>query len=483
MKKIFIFLSSLVTSLCVFNIISNASSQEIMPIYSNGELKTCLGKSINVITAKNYGDIAGSNILSDEYYNSIMVCNNTYNKSFNSRYISGNTTEEVLYNINLDYSYDMNLSGFQYKGFTLGAKSRFVVDNNFEYSTYCSRSFVEFVGEINKGELYIPNGNTNQDEFKQHLSTNFTSALLKLKNGQMTYDKFFSTFGTHLITRYTFGDRLYLDTYCVSNEKYINNKFALDFYSNANASFLNLNGSTSNKLDFKAEYNLDETMSEYSCKITCASGKPLIADSSAIREWVQYVDVNDFYDTIVDYSNDCFVPIWEVLPDDSPISSLRMQIEFNNYQKKYTTSYDSSSGSNINVKSKHESLGGNTIEDKDRFNYVTYFDICTIYSLEIIKKFYSYMVLTITIQAKRIDDGNQLFYIYNKSQAKNKQHSMYIYESPLLKLTKNLTTHTFIAEIKTDYLKESELALVWRAYGNGSDDWKFENGDLCISFK
>ena len=453
-----------------------------MPIYSNGELKTCLGKSINVITAKNYGDIAGSNILSDEYYNSIMVCNNTYNKSFNSRYISGNTTEEVLYNINLDYSYDMNLSGFQYKGFTLGAKSRFVVDNNFEYSTYCSRSFVEFVGEINKGELYIPNGNTNQDEFKQHLSTNFTSALLKLKNGQMTYDKFFSTFGTHLITRYTFGDRLYLDTYCVSNEKYINNKFALDFYSNANASFLNLNGSTSNKLDFKAEYNLDETMSEYSCKITCASGKPLIADSSAIREWVQYVDVNDFYDTIVDYSNDCFVPIWEVLPEDSPISSLRMQIEFNNYRKKYCTSYEEGSYK-FNVESYDHSLGGRTIKDKDRFNYINEFNVCEKYGFNVVKNAFDYIVLTITIQAKRIDDGNQLFYIYNKQEAINKKHEMYLYESELLKLTTNEKEYTYVIELPTDYLTNNELAIVWRAYGNGSDDWIYLNGNINISFK
>ena len=429
MKKLLFLFGCLVTSLFVFNIISKASpNDEIMPSYSNNELKSCLGKSIDVIQAKNYGDIANSSILDYEYYRSLEVCDNNYYKSSKSYYISSNSSEEVKYKINSNYSYDMNLSGYQYKGFTLGASTRFNIGCDIDYSKYVSRSFVEYVGEVNKGKLYLPYGYSNQDEFKEHLSNNFKSALTKLKNGQISYEYFFTCFGTHIITSYVYGDRLYLDSYCVSNEKMIDNRFAMDLAANADASFLNLSGSVHSNLDFNSNYKLKQNYSKFECKISCASGMLLSSSSDAIEGWVDHVNSNTFYDTIVEYCNDSFVPIWEVLPEDSPISSLRMQIEFNNYRKKYCTSYEEGSYK-FNVESYDHSLGGRTIKDKDRFNYINEFNVCEKYGFNVVKNAFDYIVLTITIQAKRIDDGNQLFYIYNKQEAINKKHEKYLYES------------------------------------------------------
>lgn len=490
MKKVLIFLASIVASLCGFNIISNASSQEIMPIYSNNELKTCLGKSINVINAKNYGDIANSDVLDFDYYNSLEVCDNKYYKSSNTHYVSGKSVEEVVFNINAEYSHDLNVSGIKYKGFTLGAQRYLSITNDFDYSTYYSRSFVEFVGEVNQGKYYIPNGLTKQDEIKEHLSANFKSSLIKLKNGQMNYDRFFSSFGTHLITSYVYGDRLYLDSYCVSNEKYINNTFAVDFYTNAKASFGSINGSTTASLDFKTSYSLSEDNSKYSCGITCASGKTLAVDSNAITEWVEYVNSNKFNDTIVEYSNDSFVPIWELLPDDSPISAIEMEKEFIKYANYNIKSYDNNCKYNFISKTYSvERLGNYPVNDKDRFTYTEGIVLSSEYCLDVIKKAFDIVVLNISFDARLYDKGYQLFYLYNESDANNKKYSNFLYEyinesgSKTLGLTKEYQHFSFVIEIETSRLTGSTLALVWRAHGNGSDKWVNNNLRINISFK
>lgn len=421
MKKILIFLASIATLLVCFNFAGKASNTFI-----NGEINTCLGKSINLIKAGHYGAYARSSILDNEYCESIEVSKSTFAKKAESYYVSGKTVEAVRVEIDAKYSYSSNLNGLEYKGFTFGASTKFDFMNGFDYSSYYSRSFVEYVGKIDQGIYYIPEGNVKQDEYSKHLSTAFINCLNKLKSGAMSYSKFFDAFGTHLITSYVYGDRLYLDSYVLSNEVIIDDSFAVNFSKSVDASFLDMNGSSGITAGLSSKLGIKKSNTIYDCKISCASGKlynPTFDNiTDSIADWVNYANSTSFDDTIVEYLYDSFVPVWEVLPEDSPISPVEMQHEFEKYQNENSIKYSSESANDFNNVYRDAFIRDDekTIEDKDRFTYKEKFEISRKFSLEFIKAAFNIIEFEISFNAARINKGYHLFYLYNELDADKK---------------------------------------------------------------
>ena len=96
--KVKFVLSSL--SLAVLSVFStNVFAYEENLSNSSGENHTYLGKSIDVVRAENYADIAKNSILSEEYYKNINYKINTGMAGSKTEYIYGDSSEEILANI------------------------------------------------------------------------------------------------------------------------------------------------------------------------------------------------------------------------------------------------------------------------------------------------------------------------------------------------------------------------------------------------
>lgn len=83
--------------------------------------------------------------------------------------------------------------------------------------SYVSRSFTEFIGQVDYKKYYIGNFVYQQDEYKNIYQKEYLNALNLLSKGSISYENFYTDFGTYLIGNYIVGDRLYIDTYVMSN--------------------------------------------------------------------------------------------------------------------------------------------------------------------------------------------------------------------------------------------------------------------------
>ncbi len=150
--------------------------------YTNANVQSCLGKTIDVVRAKNYSDFSTCNVLDEEYYNNLRVIRNNYYHYAGTEFYSGNSSEKVQYDINSTYSCSTSLDGVNVKGFTLGAKNRFTIGAGTSYKDYYSSSFVEVVGKYDQAKYYIPNALSplKKVEFSNHLTDDFVEALSQL---------------------------------------------------------------------------------------------------------------------------------------------------------------------------------------------------------------------------------------------------------------------------------------------------------------
>ena len=306
-----------------------------------------------------------------------------------------------------------------FKGFTLGAKNRFTIANNFSYSNYYSRSFVEFVGQYDEAKYYIPNAATSikKNEFKNNLSTNFIVSLNDLSSGELSYAEFFKAFGTHIITNYVAGDRIYCDGYMVSNETVISDKFASSFKQSLEVTFDNFSAGSEKSIDIEAEFDFSSDKSVYNFAISCASGKPYNASkfsdlSNNLEKWCN--DLSNCQNTVVGYDFNNLIPIWEVLPTNSPISKTKMINEFFKYKNANEINYEFKDLEfNIELPETKELIrkGKKTINDEDRFTYTDKNIVLDkTYGLDIIKDVYKKIEFTISFDAKRVDKGYQYVY-------------------------------------------------------------------------
>ena len=458
--------------------------------FTNIEARTCLGKTIDVVGAKNYGDFAICDVLDKNYYNNLGITRNNYYHGFDSRFYSADSKEKILFQIDADYSQSTSVGGLNIKGFTLGAKNRYNIADSLAYSSYYSRSFVEFVGQYDEAKYYIPDAvsSTKRNEFKNNLSTAFIESLDDLSRGELSYPSFFRAFGSHIVTNYISGDRIYCDGYMVSNETLISNKFETNFKTSMSATFTTLSANVDKSFDICSEYGISKNKSHYGFNISCASGIKYKVSSyselgDCLANWCQ--NVANCENTVVGYDFDNLVPIWDVLPNNSPISKAKMIEEFVKYKNANEINYafeDVKLDINLSSENKTIRTDPRNIDDEDRFTYKEDFKLDDTYGIDIIKDAFSEIEFSISLDARRVDKGYQYVYLYNKSDADNKNYDKYLYESPNFNLSTKFTHYTVTFNVDTRYLVSHDLTIVWRAKGNGDDRWCNQNVILNINY-
>lgn len=492
-NKIKFVLLSLIISFASLYFVQVFASETVLIDYSEGSNQTYLGKSIDVVRADNYGDIAKNSILSNDYYKNISYKINTGTAGSVTEYIYGDSSEEILANINLNYCMSSSINGVSVKGFTLGASKRFTVGIDAKYKYYYSKRYIECVGKIDTKTIYIENAGSKlkKDEFIENLSDYFINDLALLNSGKLSYSSFFNAYGTHLITNYTIGDRFYGDAVFASNEMILDSSFNAGFENSIGAQVTgtNIGANASNSLNAYLSFDYGSSKNSYAAKVSCASGMVSGNDISAsFKEWIQKTNANkDKLTTIVGYDIDDLVPVWDLLPSNYENLRKRMINEYILYrifnEKNY---YFQDVEPDIEQKKQEISLDDEkTIDDSDRFDYYNDFAISDSYGHLVLADKYKKIKFKISFDAKRIDQGYQYVYLYNRNDVNYKDtehHNKYLWASGNMDLSGKLTTKEFEFEVPFTKIEGDELAIVYRASGNFSDRWLRSNLKVEMTF-
>ena len=489
MKKI-----KLILALCTILIISifsvsNGYAKEL----TNNNKNTWLGKTINVITSEKYSDMAPSGVLDEEYYDNLKYMENKLSKYSKCNYYSGTSATTIRKKFNSDYQIECSLDGAQVYGFTLGANQRFSWEDTSIESTYAERSYLEFIGEVDIASFYIQNVYSKLSDFKNNLSENYLKELDMLANNEITYDQFFGTNGTHLIANYTIGDRLYCESCVATNEILLEESFTQNLYQSISAKYSDISSTVENKSTILNEYNLSEKETHISSASCCASGKVIFNNdgfriNESIEQWIDYVNDSNFESnaTIVSYNQNGLIPIWEFLPENSPVSKDSMKSAYIDYARKNGITYDDSNSDYVygNI------IGNKTLRDAetkitdcDRFdNTIDTFSIDTKYGFDLIKSNYKQIDFVITFDVYRTNKGTRYVYLYNQSDINERKYNEYLAYSTDIssKKKKWLDNVTVSFSVPIEQIDSLDFGLVWRASGFWSDKWK--NRDIRVSY-
>ena len=457
---------------------------------------TYLGKTINTVKANNYNELSPSNVLDSDYYASLVYGRNTNDCAAYSDYETGSSSMMVKNEFNDKYTYKTEIAGIKYSGFTLGASQRCSLSLSKEESYYASRVYMSFVGKRDYETYYIADIYAKLDDFREHLSSNYLKELNMLAHNEIDYENFFDTCGTHIIANYTTGDRFYLDYCVVTNEKKISTSCAINFVESLKLGVANTGVDIDKSYTSLSKYGLSEDSSELHYTTMCDSGISFNTSSveDNINLWKDYMNNESYLNknaVIVRYNINGLIPIWKFLPSQSPISEEQMITYYKAYCAKNNVEYDALSDYKFEPNISDSLLlrsSTKTIKDCDRFsNPIDYFKIDTKYGISMIKSEYKYITFTISFDAYKKNKGDRYLYLYNASDAYegSKAHLEYLCEfTEINDLSTSIYTSTNIVTTFTlsiSNLKGLDLALVWRASGNGKDKWY--NLNLNVSYK
>ncbi len=492
MKRILTIITAVICIVSTLTVSLYASSPSFK---TNGEESSWLGSTINCVKAKKYDEIAPSSILSKSYWNNLQYTSNN-SKSSRCSYIDSTNYYSMKSKINESYKVNTSVDGIELYGFTFGADSKYSIAAGIESEKYASCSFVEFIGEVDYETLYIENIYSKMDEFAQNLSYDFINELVKVKNGQLSYDKFFETNGTHIICNYTLGDRYYCDSYVFTNEVELSETFSAELYNKMKGTYDSINGTNENIASLMENYNLttNRTRKSASCYDLAGIVEPITGfDSieSSIRNWASNVtseNADKRYSTIVEYGQNGLIPIWECLPCDAPISSNELKNAFIDYAKANGLEYSDVTSTYQFSKIKHSDVGirsgEKTITDCDRFsNQIDYFEIDQKYGDALFRSKYDKVEFEFSFYCKKKSKGTRYLYLYKASDAYkgSNRHSDYLDYTTNIECSKTYGALTKVKlSVYISSLDNYKFALVWRASGTSSDTWY--NKDVKVTY-
>lgn len=265
----------------------------------------------------------------------------------------------------------------------------------------------------------------------------------------------------------------------------------LEYISNYDKAVSETNAikATSNR-SFYSKYNLEESNTYMSLKAIYDSCiLPAVSSIENISQAYEYWNNNTNISTgtIVEYDDDSLVPIWDILPDDSPVSSIEMKEKFMEYAEGKEYIITSSSEGHVfnDLTSSYTRSNSKTITDCDRFsNYIDSFSLDTIYGVEVLKKKYDYIKFDISFKAEKKKFGDRYVYLYYGEDAYvgSDMHKYSLASGSIsCPISGIVYSRSKTFTIKCENLKSKNFALVWRATGYKSDKWYCKNVNVKIT--
>lgn len=482
MKKIYIGLTLCATAMLIPGLSARAQTD-----ISN---ETKLGKTINAVEAESYGDISKYSVLSPDYYSKLEYISNYDKAASETNAINATSNTEIKRLFQRNYTIEAKADNIPIKLFTCSAREKFNLEASYLESNYVSTNYYEIYGKKAYCEYYIEDISYKYNQFKSNLSESFIRALDLFASDELSYEEFFKKYGTHLIGGYTVGNKVEIEAVISTNSTIIENEISTNIEADLKGEFGKSSAEATSNRSFYSKYNLEEKNTYMSLKaISDSCILPAVSSIENISQAYEYWNNNTNISTgtIVEYDDDSLVPIWDLLPDDSPVSSIEMKTKFIEYAEGKEYIITSSSEGHIfeDLTSSYTRSNSKTITDCDRFsNYIDSFSLDTIYGVEVLKKKYDYLKFDISFKAEKKKFGDRYVYLYYGEDAYvgSDMHKYSLASGSIsCPISGIFYSRSKTFTVKCENLKSKNFALVWRATGYKSDKWYCKDVNVKIT--
>lgn len=316
------------SSICAFN---------YKKIESGGVfLQNGIGYTVDVVSAKNYNDYKlGVSVLDTNKLNAA-----SFNKSFNNnnyvKSISSYSITELINKSSLTTELTIS-NNIKIKGMFCNLETGLKTGNNFEYSNYLGKYYYVLDHYFEEYTLSLKDYSID-NKYIDCLSKEYILALDDLYNKQTEAEffKFFSKYGTHLIASGIFGGRLNAYFSVITNKVSINEQSTLKINSKVDFGISNVNSSIGlqNEIATTLGINRSDIMISFSAKSYggYSFGASSIDDfSNNYNVWWDSFNKETSNSTLINYSQDGLIALWDLLPDKYLSMSKTMENAFINY--------------------------------------------------------------------------------------------------------------------------------------------------------
>ena len=179
------------------NSVAYAESNTAVP--TSETLQSGLGMAINVVTAQKLNDFKINNMVFDsEKFQDIAVSRVNLNETTISSYSTTDINDLIM---NFSFSTGIGTEAKAFLGcLSLGLSG----SSNINFEEYSYKYFYIFESEVLRYRLTV-NNYDQLDTFANCYSDKYLSDLAKLANNTMSYEEFFTDYGTHIIVSAYYG--------------------------------------------------------------------------------------------------------------------------------------------------------------------------------------------------------------------------------------------------------------------------------------
>lgn len=309
------------------NSVAYAESNTAVP--TSETLQSGLGMAINVVTAQKLNDFKINNMVFDsEKFQDIAVSRVNLNETTISSYSTTDINDLIM---NFSFSTGIGTEAKAFLGcLSLGLSG----SSNINFEEYSYKYFYIFESEVLRYRLTV-NNYDQLDTFANCYSDKYLSDLAKLANNTMSYEEFFTDYGTHIIVSAYYGGVVNA-YYSIASDKVVMNadlslgiqeKIGAKFSNNTSAEVLTYLNSQNDM-----SYTLNDIETEFNVKAyggSAFSGSSMSNFDSGYKDWAD--SFNDSSNATVLGYGDGLTPLWELLPTEYQSLREEMEVAFNNY--------------------------------------------------------------------------------------------------------------------------------------------------------
>jgi hypothetical protein len=491
MKKCFIllFLVSLVYVLCFGTASASAYDNPITKVYG-------IGYSIDAgdcSFADSEAIKVGSPIL-DESWLATVPLNRVEINSTEANQLFSTSFREVSSQFSQNAGSYVSISGYDL--FPFGLAYGFNLSHQAKYQSYYSHYYYYKYLVIKRYSLSLPNYSSNLNLYKQHLHPDFLNYIIKLNNGQMTYNDFIRIYGTHVIANAIFGGRLELFYSVLSNEVVFNSTIQEEIKTEIESSIIGF-GDMQSSSNFKYTdiQNLTTHASTSLFRGKAIGGTPFDVTqqnsySTNYANWMSSINDNE---VVVGYGQNGLIPLYLFVPDNYSNVAAGLKQAINTYLTNQTKYYSNlfkagaiygSSYATEQIFLRSEEY---TITDSGRFKQkYDEFSFYDLYAKKIaIMKLLGYKKVNIKIsmQVREVDDGYQYVFAYNgRGENDTLLKELRFEHTPGKKDTQYRYHDLTLSNIDLSQITD-KIVLRYGASGNFEDTWKNRNLTIQLVFR
>ncbi|MBQ7340008.1 MAG: hypothetical protein IJW43_04050 [Clostridia bacterium] len=304
--------------------------------------QTGLGYSVDIVNATSYGDYKrGVSVLDSNKLNNATIYKDdlqsvSTTKSTSARSIS-ELIEESSTTLQVDVGVGVSVFGI-FGGIDLGVKS----SGSFKHSSYQNQYYQVLDQYIERYSLSLKDFAV-KGKYLSYLSDDYVEVLGELfeSQNQANFNQFFATYGTHIIGSAIFGGRLNAYVSAVTNKANISEskenslKSSITFKGFATQTNIGFQASVAETLGASTEDV--QTSFNASAYGGDTFGVAEIEDfSTKYNSWLESFNDNDTTCSLINYSSNGLIPLWDLLPQEYSSMSESMEEAFlEYYNEKY----------------------------------------------------------------------------------------------------------------------------------------------------